>query len=431
MKQPMRIAIAGLGTVGAEVARQLIHENALDARITAVSARNASRDRGFSMDGIDFVNDPVALAARDDVDVVIELIGGEDGPALALVEAAIAHGKPVITANKALLARHGRRVVAAAEKAGVALAAEAAVAGGIPCLKMLREGLAGNRVSRISGILNGTCNYILTTMEATGRDFDDVLKEAQDLGYAEADPGFDIDGIDAAHKLALLAAIGFGIEPEFDAISITGITAVKPVDIRCAADLGYVIRLIGLAEKEGEGVRMSVEPTMVPIHSALAKVDGPLNAVSVDAEPVGTITAIGPGAGAGATASAVLADLADLIGGRSARFFGTPADALKSGGAVTSVSTAVSRYYANLTVYDRPGVLADVTAVLRDAEISVESILQQGRADDGSNGSVPVVITTHETTAKAMAHAIDLIADLDAVIGRPAVMAIAASGDDS
>ncbi|MGC6484547.1 MAG: homoserine dehydrogenase [Candidatus Puniceispirillales bacterium] len=427
----MRIAIAGLGTVGAEVARQLIHENALGARVTAVSARNASRDRGFSMEGVTFVNDPVALAARDDVDAVIELIGGEDGPALALVEAAIAQGKPVISANKALLARHGQRVVAAAEEAGVALAAEAAVAGGIPCLKMIREGLAGNRINRISGILNGTCNYILTTMEKTGRGFDDVLKEAQDLGYAEADPGFDIDGIDAAHKLALLAAIGFGIAPDTEAISITGIRAVKPVDIRCAADLGYVIRLIGVAEREDGGIRMSVEPTMVPHHSALAKVDGPLNAVSVDAEPVGTITAIGPGAGAGATASAVLADLADLIDGRSARFFGAPAATLAAGGAVTSVSTAVSRYYANLSVYDRPGVLADVTAVLRDAAISVESILQHGRADDGSDGSVPVVITTHETTADAMARAIEAIADLDSVIGRPAVMAIAAGGDDS
>ena len=427
----MRIAIAGLGTVGAEVARQLIHENALDATITAVSARNASRDRGFSMDGIDFVNDPVALAMREDVDVVIELIGGEDGPALALVEAAIANGKPVITANKALLARHGNKIAAAAEAASVSIAAEAAVAGGIPCLKMIREGLAGNRISRISGILNGTCNYILTTMEATGRDFDDVLKEAQDLGYAEADPGFDIDGVDAAHKLALLAAIGFGIEPDFEAIRITGIRAVKSVDIRCAADLGYVIRLIGTAEREAEGIRMTVEPTMVPQHSALAKVDGPLNAVSVDAEPVGSITAIGPGAGAGATASAVLADLADMIDGRCARFFGTPAAALKSGGAVTSASTAISRFYANLTVFDRSGVLADITAVLRDAAISVESILQHGRADDGSDGSVPVVITTHETTADTMARAIDAIAELDSVIGMPTVMKIAASGDDS
>ena len=427
----MRIAIAGLGTVGAEVARQLIHENALDATITAVSARNASRDRGFSMDGIDFVNDPVALAMREDVDVVVELIGGEDGPALALVEAASANGKPVITAKKALLARHGSHVAASAEAAAVSIAAEAAVAGGIPCLKMIREGLAGNRISRISGILNGTCNYILTTMEATGRDFDDVLKEAQDLGYAEADPGFDIDGVDAAHKLALLAAIGFGIEPDFEAIRITGIRAVKSVDIRCAADLGYVIRLIGTAEREAEGIRMTVEPTMVPQHSALAKVDGPLNAVSVDAEPVGSITAIGPGAGAGATASAVLADLADMVDGRCARFFGTPAAALKSGGAVTSASTAISRFYANLTVFDRSGVLADITAVLRDAAISVESILQHGRADDGSDGSVPVVITTHETTADTMARAIDAIAELDSVIGMPTVMKIAASGDDS
>jgi len=428
----MKIAIAGLGTVGAETARQLIHHHdqiaqrsGMTMTVTAVSARDANRDRGFSMDGIAFEQDPVWLASRDDVDVVVELIGGEDGPALDLIEAALANGKSVVTANKALLAKHGARLAAAAEDKGLALAGEASVAGGIPSLKMLREGLVANRISRISGILNGTCNYILSTMETTGRDFDDVLSEAQALGYAEADPSFDVDGIDAAHKLALLTAIGYGVVPDFNAISITGIRSVSAVDIAAAKNFGYAIRLLAIAENHQGAITASVQPTMVPLSSGLAKVDGPLNAVAIDGEPIGSVIAIGPGAGAGATASAVLADIVDVATGRAAPFFGAKAATLSKASA--SNTGEVCRFYLCLTVYDRPGVLADVTAVLRDHNISVESLLQQGRADEGVNGTVPVVLTTHDTQSPSMLAAIEEIKKLDAVTAEPTVMVI--SGD--
>ena len=430
----VKIAIAGLGTVGAETVRQILnnadHINnraGQGVTITAVSARDASRDRGFSMDGIAFEKDPVALASRDDVDVVIELIGGDDGPALALIETALNNGKSVVTANKALLAKHGARLAQLAEKNGLYLAGEASVAGGIPSLKMLREGLAANRISRISGILNGTCNYILSTMETTGRDFDDVLSEAQDLGYAEADPSFDVDGIDAAHKLALLTAIGFGTLPDFDAIDISGIRSVSAIDINSAANIGYAIRLLAIAEERAGQVVTSVQPTMVPLSSGLAKVDGPLNAVAVDGDPIGSVIAVGPGAGAGATASAVLADLVEVVAGRAAPFFGSAADQLKPATSNGEVDYS-ARFYLRLTVYDRPGVLADVTAVLRDHNVSVESILQQGRSAEGAQGTVPVVLTTHDINNSEMTAAIAEIKGLDAVTAEPTVMIISGEG---
>ena len=430
----MKIAIAGLGTVGAETARQLIHHHdqmaqrsGMTMTVTAVSARDAGRDRGFSMEGIAFEQDPVALARRDDVDLVVELIGGENGPALDLIEAALSNGKSVVTANKALLAKHGARLAALAEASGLALAGEASVAGGIPSLKMLREGLVANRISRISGILNGTCNYILSTMETTGRDFDDVLNEAQELGYAEADPSFDVDGIDAAHKLALLTAIGYGVEPDFDAISITGIRGVSAIDIAAAKNFGYAIRLLAIAENHQGSITASVQPTMVALSSGLAKVDGPLNAVAIDGEPIGSVIAIGPGAGAGPTASAVLADIVDVASGRAAPFFGAKASELSP--ATASNIGEVCRFYLRLTVYDRPGVLADVTAVLRDHNISVESLLQQGRSDEGVHGTVPVVLTTHDTESQSMSAAIEEIKKLDAVTAEPTLMVI--SGDSA
>jgi len=432
----MKIAIAGLGTVGAETARQLLtYADHLSAgagqplELVAVSARDASRDRGFSMKAIAFESDPVALAARDDVDCVVELIGGEEGPALALVEAAISQGKAVVTANKALLSRHGHRLAMLAETHGVTIGAEASVAGGIPCLKMIREGLSGNRISRVSGILNGTCNYILSTMADTGREFEDVLAEAQALGYAETDPSFDIDGIDAAHKLSLLAALAFGSVPDFDSIAVAGIRSVNALDIACAENLGYVIRLLGIAEKVDSSILLSVQPTLVPKSSQLAKVTGPLNAIAIDGKPIGNVTAVGPGAGAGATASAVLADIIDTARGRVSPFFGIDAASLTPCPA-PNMSGRQSRFYIRLTVYDRPGVLADVTAVLRDHDMSVESLLQQGRSDEGENGSVPVVITTHETDLKAMEGALAGIKMLDCVLEDPAVMVIADTSDD-
>ena len=314
-----------------------------------------------------------------------------------------------------------------AESKGVHLAGEASVAGGIPSLKMLREGLAANRISRISGILNGTCNYILSTMETTGRDFEDVLKEAQDLGYAEADPSFDVDGIDAAHKLALLTSIGFGSLPDFDAIDITGIRSVSSIDINSAANIGYAIRLLAIAENRDGNIVASVQPTMVPLSSGLAKVDGPLNAVAVEGQPIGSVIAVGPGAGAGATASAVLADLVEVAAGRAAPFFGCAADQLKPASNNGSADYT-ARFYLRLTVYDRPGVLADVTAVLRDHHVSVESILQQGRAAEGGNGTVPVVLTTHDINNSEMTAAIREIKSLDAVTAEPTVMIISGEG---
>lgn len=429
----MNIAIAGLGTVGAETARQLIHQHeTISARIdggltiTAVSARNADRDRGFPMDGIAFNQNPVDLASRVDVDLVVELIGGEDGPALDLIEAALANGKSVVTANKALLAKHGARLAAIAEANEVYLAGEASVAGGIPALKILREGLAANRVSRISGILNGTCNYILSTMEATGRDFDDVLGEAQELGYAEADPSFDVDGIDAAHKLALLAAIGFGQTPDFGSIDIAGIRSVSAIDISAAEQMGYAIRLLAIAEKHGDSVISTVQPTLVPLSSSLAKVDGPLNAVEIEGEPLGSVISIGPGAGAGATTSAVLADIIDVVTGRAAPFFGQAATALVAPSVTGDSNGVQSAYYLRLTVVDRPGVLAEITTVLSAHKASVDSMIQQGHGDD-ETAPVEIVLTTHVVKSSAMTAAIEEIMGLDVVLETPTAMVIAAS----
>ena len=309
-KQPLRVGIAGLGVVGGETARQLSHRGAEIAAvagrpftITAVSARSRTADRGFDMSGIAWVEDAADIASRDDVDIVVEMIGGESGVALDLVRASLQSGKHVVTANKALLAHHGAELAALAEEKGVGLMFEAAVAGGIPAVKALREGLSGNRVSRVSGILNGTCNYILTRMEKTGEAFADVLADAQKLGYAEAEPSLDVDGIDAAHKLTILAAIAFGQTPQFDRVAISGIRDVSAVDFAYAAQLGFRIKLVGVAEP-GRMPRM--QTCLLPISTQLAKVDGVLNAVAFEGEPVGGTVLTGPGAGAGPTSSAVL-----------------------------------------------------------------------------------------------------------------------------
>ena len=423
----MNIGIAGLGTVGAEVARQLLtNQHHLSARtgtmmtVTAVSARTPDRDRGFDMTGIAFEADPVALASREDVDVVVELIGGDEGPALEMIEAAISNGKSVVTANKALLSKHGARLVAASEAKGIFFAGEAAVAGGIPALKIVREGLAANNIDRISGILNGTCNYILSTMEETGRDFADVLAEAQELGYAEADPTFDVDGIDAAHKLSLLAAIAFGVKPDLDAIDISGIRNVTAIDISSAAELGLTIRLLAVCEKASGSINASVKATLVPSESGLAKVVGPTNAVEVVGNPIGSVMATGPGAGAGATASAVLADIVEVVTGRAAPFFGIKASELGEGNDDMESEMSAS-HYMRLMVEDRPGVLADVTKILSEVGASVASILQH--EDDGAN-IVPIILTTHEMSAKSFEQVRDKINALDAVVEAPNVMII-------
>ena len=427
MTKPLLVGVAGLGTVGGGVLR-LLRDNAdlVAARagrpitVTAVSARDRTRDRGLSTAGLRWYDDPVALASDPGVDVVAELIGGSEGPGRALVEAALDAGKPVVTANKALLAVHGPDLARRAERSGAALAFEAAVAGGIPVIKALREGLAGNRIDRVAGILNGTCNYILTTMREQGREFTDVLADAQRLGYAESDPSFDVDGIDAAHKLAILAALAFNRPVDFPAVHIEGIRRVSALDIAFATELGYRIKLLGIARRTEAGIESRVHPCMVPLTSPIARVDGVFNAVVAEGDFAGRVMLEGRGAGAGPTASAVVADLIDIARGRATPVWGASGDALS---AVPSVPMSAHHgaYYLRLMVVDRPGVIADVTAALRDAGVSLLSMLQHGRAP---GEAVPVVLVTHETNEAAMRAAVDSIGAMDAVLEPPALIRI-------
>ncbi|WP_419896648.1 homoserine dehydrogenase [Roseomonas sp. USHLN139] len=427
MTRPLSVAVAGLGTVGAGLLT-LLRDNAelIAARagrpivVTAVAARDRNRDRGVSLDGLRWYEDPVAMAADAQADVIVELIGGSEGPARALVEAALAAGKPVVTANKALLALHGTALAERAEAANVPLAYEAAVAGGIPAIKALREGLAANGIRRVTGILNGTCNYILTCMREQGREFGDVLAEAQKLGYAEADPSFDIDGVDAAHKLAILAALAFGRPVDFPAVHVEGIRAVSALDIRLADQLGYRIKLLGIAERTEAGVATRVHPCMVPASHPIARVDGVFNAVVAEGDFVGRVVLEGRGAGAGPTASAVAADLIDIARGRATPVWGAAGAALKSI-AAEPMEHHHGAYYLRLMVLDRPGVIADVTGVLRDHGVSLESMIQRGRAP---GEAVPVVLTTHACRESAMRAALSRIAALEAVLEPPALIRI-------
>jgi homoserine dehydrogenase len=423
----LRVGLAGLGTVGAGVVK-LLRDNAdiIAARagrpieVVAVSARERHRDRGVNLDGLRWHADAKALAAEADVDVVAEVIGGSEGPARRLVEAALAAGKPVVTANKALLATHGVELAKLAEAKGVPLAYEAAVAGGIPAIKALREGLAGNRVSRVAGILNGTCNYILTEMRLRGLSFEAVLSEAQALGYAEADPSFDVDGVDAAHKLAILAALAFGRPVDLASLHIEGIRRISALDIQLAAEFGYRIKLLGIATKDAHGVSARVHPCMVPLASPIASVEGVFNAVLAEGDAVGRVMLQGRGAGAGPTASAVVADLVDIARGRTAPVWG--AESLDDTPSVP-MERHHGAYYLRLMVTDRPGVIADVTGILRDERISLESMLQRGRSPEEA---VPVVLVTHECEEAAMRRALVRLEALDAVLEPPALIRIEA-----
>ncbi|WP_144299812.1 homoserine dehydrogenase [Elioraea rosea] len=427
MPHPLSIGIAGLGTVGGGTLA-LLRQNAelLTARagrplaVTAVSARDRSRDRGMPLGGLRWFDDPVAMASDPGVEVVVEAIGGADGPARAAVEAALAAGKPVVTANKAMLAVHGAEIAALAEAKGAPLLFEAAVAGGIPAIKALREGLAANRIGRVAGILNGTCNYILTTMRNEGREFAEVLAEAQKLGYAEADPSFDIDGIDAAHKLAILAALAFGRPVDFASVHVEGIRSVSALDIAFADQLGFRIKLIGIAERTAAGVSARMHPVMVPLASPIAHVDGVFNAVAIEGDFVGRVMLEGRGAGAGPTASAIVADLIDIARGRHTPPFGI-AGSLLSAEPSVPISARQGAYYLRLMVVDRPGVIADVSAILRDHAVSLESMLQRGRSP---GEAVPVVLTTHVCQEAAMAAALERITGLDSVIAPPAMLRI-------
>lgn len=426
MNKPLRIAIAGLGTVGAGVIKVLNTHGAEIARragrpieVVAVNARDAKKDRGVDVSRFQWIED-AAQVANCDADVVVELIGGDEGVARALVESALKNKKHVVTANKALLAKHGFALAKLAEENGVSLNFEASVAGGIPIIKTLREGFAGNAVQGVYGILNGTCNYILTEMRTTGRDFADVLKEAQEKGYAEADPTFDVDGIDAAHKLTILSALAYGIKPDFGAIDITGIRRITASDIKFAEELGCRIKLLGIARMMGGKIAQSLEPCLVPVDSALGSVEGVFNAVFVEGDFVGDAMLEGRGAGAGPTASAVLSDLIDLARGYSLPTFGVPAGALKTA-AWAGPEEIVSEQYIHLVVLDQPGVIADVSAILRDYKISIESMLQRGR-DPGQ--PVSVVITTHECSRAAIRAATAKIAALPSMAAAPTVLRV-------
>jgi homoserine dehydrogenase len=429
MIAPLRVAVAGLGTVGAGVVKLLAaNAETVAARcgrpvvVTAASARDPRKDRGIPLSGIDWYEDAETMAAHAPCDAVVEVIGGAEGTARRVVDAAIARGRHVVTANKALLAHAGAELARAAESRGVVLAYEAAVAGGIPIIKSLREGLAANRVQRVYGILNGTCNYILTQMRRSGRAFDDVLGEAQRLGYAEADPSFDIDGVDAAHKLAILAAVAFGTEVDIAGVHVEGIRHVGALDIRFAGELGFRIKLLGLARLTEAGLEQRVHPCMVPLETPIAHVEDVFNAVVAEGDFVGRVVSEGRGAGAGPTASAVVADLMDIARGRAPMTFAVPATRLAR---VAAAPIAAHRgaYYIRLMVRDRPGVIADVTAALRDQEVSLESMIQRGRHPDEM---VPVVLTTHETREDSLRRALDRIEALDTVLETPRLIRIEA-----
>ncbi|MBB5374088.1 homoserine dehydrogenase [Acidocella aromatica] len=425
--KPLRVGIAGLGTVGAGVVKLLAQQAELiTARagrpitVTAVSARDRNRDRGVSLDGLIWHDDPLALAWDENVDVVVELIGGSDGPAKALAEKALAAGRPLVTANKALLALHGTALAQAAEDASLPLAYEAAVAGGIPVIKVLREGLAANRVSRVAGILNGTCNYILTIMREEKRDFGDVLADAQRLGYAEADPSFDIDGVDAAHKLAILAGLAFGQKIDFSSLHVEGIRRISALDIVFAQELGYRIKLLGIAERTEAGISLRVHPAMVPVSKPIATVDGVFNAVLLEGDFSGPVFLQGRGAGEGPTASAVVADLIDIARGNQIPVWGMAQSKLAEA-RVVPMAHLTSAYFLRLMVVDQPGVLADVTAILRDHGISLESMLQHGRKP---GEAVPIVLVTHETREDAVNAALARISMLESVLEAPALIRI-------
>ena len=431
MTTPLRIGLAGLGTVGGGVGKQLELErdrlSALAGRpvvVTAVSARDRTKDRGFNMSGAQWFDDPVAMARDGEIDVFVELVGGSDGPAKAAVEEALKAGRHVVTANKALIAHHGDALAALAEKSGVALNFEAAVAGGIPIIKAMREGLVANQISSVAGILNGTCNYILSEMESTGAGFADVLADAQRLGYAEADPSFDVGGTDAAHKLAVLASLAFGTKVDFGSVFVEGIEAIGASDIQFAAEFGYRIKLLGMASLGANGlVEQRVHPTLISLKSALAAVAGVTNAVAVRGNYVGDIVLEGPGAGEGPTASAVIADLVDIARGIVFAPFGLPHSKL-SEPKPASMTEHAGAYYLRVKAVDRAGSMAEITKALAQAGVSIERIVQ--RTDRGKDGDwLPVVIITHETQEVTMQKALALL--LEHVVSTPVVIRIEGS----
>ncbi|CUW44746.1 homoserine dehydrogenase [Brucella vulpis] len=439
MSDALRIGVAGLGTVGASVLRILRDKSEMLTRqcgkpvtVTAVSARDRNRDRGIDLSGIAWFDDPVELAKFAEIDLFIELIGGEDGPAKASVEAALRAGRHVVTANKALLARHGVALARIAEEKGVLLNFEAAVAGGIPVIKAMRESLTGNTVSRVYGIMNGTCNYILTRMWEEGISFESCLKDAQRLGYAEADPTFDIEGNDTAHKLALLTSLAFGTQIAADDIYLEGISNISLADIRAADELGYRIKLLGVAQKTDTGIEQRVHPTMVPTSSVIAQVHGVTNAVAIETDLLGELLLSGPGAGGNATASAVIGDVADIAksrpGFQHGPVFGTPAKALQPYNRAKMRKHA-GGYFIRLTVHDRIGAFAAIARRMAENDISLESIVQRPPMDDAPREGVKtVILVTHETTESAVKKALEAILKDDHLVDKPQMIRIERAG---
>jgi homoserine dehydrogenase len=432
MATPLKVGLAGLGTVGASVVRLIEEQRAAltastgrPVEVVAVTARSKAKNRGIDLKKIRWVKDPFALACDPEIDVFVELMGGAGDPAKGAIEAALSAGKSVVTANKALLAAHGVSLAALSEKQKVALNFEAAVAGGIPIVKTLREGLVGNKLARIYGILNGTCNYILTRMEQEGLSFEDCLKDAQRLGYAEADPTFDIEGHDTAQKLSILASLAFGIKVDPKAIYVEGISSITPADLAAADELGYRVKLLGVAVDTGKGIEQRVHPTMVRKDSAIAQVMGVTNAVTVDAHAVNAITLVGPGAGGMATASAVVADIGDIARGVRTPPFGR---ATKSLG--VSRKAPMQRheggYYIRLMAQDRPGSAATIAKRLAQQGISMESIVQRhpGTRPDKATGPVPVILITYATTEDAVRKALAAVKRDRVLSGSPQVIRI-------
>lgn len=427
-EKPLRLGVAGLGTVGAGLIT-LLRENAdiITTRagrpvvVTAVAARDRTRDRGVDLSAYRWYDNATDLVSDPETDVIVELIGGAEGTARALVEAALKAGKPVVTANKALIALHGNDLASLSAENNAPLLFEAAVAGGIPAIKTVREGLAADRLKWIGGILNGTCNYILTVMRETGRDFAEVLADAQKLGYAEADPSTDIDGIDAAHKLTILASLAFGRPMVFSSVHVEGIRKIGALEFRFASSLGYRIKLLGMARATPDGIEARVSPVLLPETAPISQVDGVFNAVIAEGNFVGRLMVEGRGAGAGPTASAVAADLIDLARGTVIPVWGTDIAGL-SPVESCSVARGERAFYLRLTVADKPGVIADITAILRDCAVSLNSMLQHPPAD--ADKGVPLVLITHPTREEGMQAALKKISALPVVLDEPVLIRI-------
>jgi homoserine dehydrogenase len=438
MSEPLRIGIAGLGTVGASVARILKSKSkSLEAKcgrlivVAGVSARDRKKDRGVDLSGAQWFDTPEALAASGDIDVFVELIGGEAGPALNSLRAAIDAGHHVVTANKALLAKHGVELAERTEEKGLILNYEAAVAGGIPIIKTMRESLAANEFSRVYGILNGTANYILTRMEHDELSFEDCLAEAQRLGYAEADPTFDVEGFDTAHKLAILTSLAFGTKVAADEIYVEGISNISLSDIHAAHELGYRIKLLGVAQRTATGIEQRVHPTMVPLGSMIGQVDSVTNAVGIEADTVGSLLLSGPGAGGDATASAVIGDIADIAksqpGYQIAPAFGKPALELAPYRRA-EMSTHAGGYFIRMTVHDRTGVFASVAGHMAENGISLESIVQHGSSKGGNDEPKTIILVTHETTESDVRAAIEAVVEDRHLVSKPQVIRIEPAG---